>query len=96
MAFWRKRSTRTSMALAVLVGLGILLGLGSALHHHDNGCALDHCDACRLASATVPALWVLLTLVLTLPDSGLTVQPAHAFHSQTARRHRFSRGPPLV
>ena len=96
MAFWRRRSIRTSTALAVLVGLGALLGLGAALHAHDDGCGLDHCDACRLASVTVPALAVLLALVLTLPDSGLAVQPAPPFRSQAARRHRLSRGPPLV
>jgi len=95
MTFWRKRSTRVSLALALLVSVGLLLGPASSIHSHDGGFS-GHCEVCRLANAAAPALVVLLVILLTLPETGRTVVPVAVFRSQTARRCRRARGPPLV
>lgn len=96
MSFRWKPSTRTGVALALLLSVGLLLGLSAAAHSHDGDFSLSHCEACRLASSATPILVVLLILLSTLPESGPTLVPAPAFRAQTHRRRIRSRGPPLV
>ena len=96
MAFGQTRSVRIGLVLALLVSVGILLGLSPVLHSHDGDLSGSHCEACRWARSASPALVVLLVLLSTLPESG----PAHAlapvFRAQATRRRARSRGPPLV
>ena len=96
MAFRWTWSRRTGLALALLVSVGVLLGLSAATHFHDGGFSTAHCEACRWASDAIPILIVLLVLVLTLPESGPAQVPAPAFRAQTVRPRLRSRGPPLV
>ena len=96
MPFRWKPSTRIGVALALLVSVGVLLGLSAAAHSHDGNFSLSHCEACRLASGATPILVVLLILLSTLPETGPTHAPAPAFRTQTHRRRIRSRGPPLV
>jgi hypothetical protein len=96
MAFGRTQSGRTGLALALLVSVGVLLGLSAATHSHDGGFSTAHCEACRWAADATPALVVLLVLLLTLPESGPTLLAIPAFRAQTERRRPRSRGPPLV
>ena len=95
MAFWRNRNTQAGVALALLLGLALLVGLSSAVHSHDTGTSAGHCEICRLAKTATPAPVILLVLLLTLPESGPTFLPAPVLRPQTPRRHRRSRGPPL-
>jgi len=92
---WRP-STRTGVTLALLLSVGVLLGLSVAAHSHDGDFSLSHCEACRLANSATPILVVLLVLLSTLPETGPTHAPAPAFRTQTHRRRIRSRGPPLV
>jgi hypothetical protein len=96
MTFGWTRSRRTGLALALLVSVGVLLGLSAATHSHDGGFSTAHCEACRWSIDTAPALVVLLIFLLTLPECGSAQVPVPAFRTQTSHRRLHSRGPPLV
>jgi hypothetical protein len=95
MAFGWTRSRRTGLALALLVSVGVLLGLSAVAHSHDGGFSPSHCEACRWTSNATPILAVLLIFLLTLPESGPTHVAAEVLRPQASRRLRRPRGPPL-
>jgi len=96
MAFARTRSVRTGLVLALLLSVGILLGLSPVTHSHDGGFSLSHCEACRWASDATPILAMVLVLFLMLPESGPAHAPAPVLRAQQTRRRARTRGPPLV
>ncbi len=87
---------RLGIVLALLVSVGVLLGLSALTHSHDSGLTPSHCEACRWAGDGSPALVVLLASLLTLPEAGQAGTLLTPFRAQASRRRVRSRGPPFV
>jgi len=92
----KRAPMRLGIVLALLVSVGLLLGLSALAHSHDGGFTPSHCEACRWAADATPVLAVLLALLLTSPESGQARTALTPLRAQASRRRIRSRGPPLV
>jgi hypothetical protein len=92
--FWRRRSSRPVIALALVLGLGAIV-VGAGFVHTDDGCAFEtHCQSCLWAAGSIVVVSPAIAMGPALEAVAHVPPQPTTRTSEPSSRSETSRGPP--